>query len=389
MNTIRVVSPPALIEQGKSLQLAHRETLNSRFLHEKIKVETKRRRKLHQKRNPNSSKKAGGTLQVSQQKLYKIWTRRRTYLAPSYFLRPQGDYDQQGRLAVDSSTDDEKFTEPVIITPLVPTGDGRFIDQNTTFKIENNTLSCSPRLISPAIPNSVFNTDYFLVIAGLSYRSTDSQTLQPDSLDCTLEAFIELPAIEQQAAIQQVDLSQGLPYYPPTPPPYNIGYLVTSYSSFLRISGPHFSVEITKNLDTVVAPGYRLASSMVGPWRARVFRSGLQPFENIILGTPFSSVHLAIAYSNSKLSVYLAGQRLAQIDHFPTSFDPRILSVNVSAESTFGLHNLLPPSSAPGYASFSAPSFNVPFKVSRIRLTLDSIYSGNSFVPPSTINGVY
>lgn len=389
MNTVRVVTPPALIERGKALQYANREALGSRFLAQKVKTEANRRRRLHQRQDPSNLQKAGGKLEFAQPKTYPIWKRRRSYLIPSYFLRPQGDYDQQGRLLVDSSTDNEKFTVPKTISPLEPTGDGRFIDRNTTFKIQDNTLSCSPRLIDPRFFS--IEEDTFLTTADLSYLATDSQVLQPDSLDCTLETFIELPDIERQAIIEQLDLNiYDLPYYPPTPPPYNIAYFVTSYSSFLSILGPHFGIEITKNVDTVIAPGYPPTSSMIGPWRANVFRRGpLQPFENIILGTSMPMTHLAITYSNSKISVYLGGQRLAHIDHFPTRFGPRIFGVSMFARSEFGLHLLLPPNGSYGYSGLGAPFFDVPFKLSRFRLTLNSIYSGDSFVPPSTINSVY
>lgn len=388
MNTVRVVTPPALIERGKALQYANREALDSRFLAQKVKTEANRRRRLHQRQDPSSLQKAGGKLEFAQPKTYPIWKRRRSYLIPSYFLRPQGDYDQQGRLLVDSSTDNEKFTVPKTISPLEPSGDGRFIDRNTTFKIQDNTLSCSPRLIYPTIFS--YFEDTFLTTADLSYIATDSQVLQPDSLDCTLEAFIELPDIERQAIIEQVDLSNNLPYYPPTPPPYNIGYVVTNYSSFLLITGPHFAIEITKNVDTVIAPGYPLTSSMIGPWRANVFRGApLQPFGNIILGTSMPMTHLAITYSNSKISVYLGGQRLAHIDHFPTRFGPGIFGVRMFAQSQFGLHALSSVTNNPRYVDRGAPFFDVPFKLSRFRLTLNSIYSGDSFVPPSTINSVY
>lgn len=377
MNIVRVVTPPALIEQGRSMQYANREALNAKSLSRRITSDVRRRKKAHKRLDPQDQDKAGGKLEFVQQKAFSLWTRRRSFFPPSYFLRPQDAYDEQGRLAVETSTDQNKFTEPVEITPLVPVPEdpNLFVDQNTTFLIQNNTLYSEPRLTM--LPSFIFNIFQYHLSAELAYQATDSQALQPDSFDCSLEAFIELPDIERQPIIEQDDSD----------------YIVTSYTSFLRLQGPHFSVLLTKNVEVPVAPGFTTATGMIGPWRALVLRrdpaTGAGLNSDVILGATTSVFHFAVTYSSGKLSVYFNGQRLAVLDHQPVSLSPVTFLIQMYAKSSIGRKVLLVP--GPGSSTFeiSAPYFDVPFKISRFRLTFDSIYSGETFTPPTTIAGPF
>lgn len=406
MNIVRVVSPPALIEKSRSLQYANRESLDARFLSEKIKAETGRRKRLRTRQNPNSLDKAGGKLEFQGRQSYKLWKRRRNYLPPGYFLGPTGVYDDQGRLAVDTSDDKQKFTVSNPIVPLIPHPGPNPdalgpIDLNQTFLINEGRLTVAPRILNWGLPGSESGLEY-RISSFFDYRTSIEDPVQFDSLDCTVEAFVYLPlAVVRQSSV--VSLPSGPEYE------YIYGIQVTSHDTGITFRAPHFAFDIscTAQTGTIESyfpsdarPGntsslYRGISGTGATWNLTI-RSIVLPFfttNPIPIGIGGQEVHIALTYSNNKISAYLAGQLIAEVPHYPTyAITNPMFSAGAFASSyitNFALyHNPVSGDFIQG-GYVSRPYINVPYKLSRIRLTLDSIYSGQSFTPPSDIAGLY
>lgn len=396
MNTVRVVSPPALIENARSIQYANRASLDARFLREKIKADSRKRVKLRNKQNPNNIDKAGGKLEFETQKTYKLWRRRRTYLPPGYFIGPQGSYDAQGRLAVETTDDKQKFTVPNPFIPLIPHPDPNPnglgpLDFNKTFLIQGGKLTALPRLLVWRQPG-LYESQYELS-AFLDYRTSEEDPVEFDSYDCTIEAFIFLPSsVARSSNVTAL----------PSSAEYSYGFQVTSYRSSIGLSAPHFYSFFSNDVGTqdikslfpsnassAVSDLYTGITGTGSTWNLYIRSVTLSGWatSSVPVGPGGSEVHVALTYSNNKINAYVAGQLAAQVPHYPTyTLDPML---NASMFAANHITNFFLIGNVIRGSYFSRPYMDVPFRLSRIRLTLDSIYSGTSFTPPSNIIGLF
>lgn len=396
MNIVRVVNPPALIERGRNVQYANRETLNARFLSQHITAEVRRRKKARKKVDPKDQDKTGGKLDiVTRSSFTTLWRRRRSYLPLGYFLGPQTGYDQ-GRLPVDTTDDSQKFTVPNLEIPLVPHPDPNPeglgpIDLNTTFLIVNNQLTSAPRIITWGTPGSEVNGTSYRISAGLSYETSATNPLQPDSLDCTLESFVHLPSV----AVRNSSVVNA--------PGYDSGFRITSYTSGLFMTGPHFYIRFSsdvgdQDITSLFPPGstgalggfYTGITGIGSNWNLYLRRLNSQNqwvTEVLPIGSGGAEKHFAVTYTNNLLTVYFDGQQLGQFSHAPASLLSPLFSANMFASSYITTFFLASESTISA-AENSRPILDIPFRLSRMRLTFDSLYSGQSFTPPPTISGL-